>query len=149
MAKKAFPEIPLIDRYHHYKITQKYKYKCTICSRRYVHTIDQFLMTHTRNDSIRQFYSSLTNSKLKVDNIFCGFCRGPVELFRIQIKNGRRVTVALRKPGSFALFVKENYRLIKTPDITHAGVMKALSEKYSKLTVAQKQKYRQSFGGLK
>lgn len=95
------------------------------------------------------FYSSLSHSKLKKKNIFCALCHGPVELFRIRTKNGKRMTVALRKPGSFALFVKENYRLLKTPEMTHAGVMRALSESYSKLTVAQKQKYRSSFLTLK
>lgn len=94
------------------------------------------------------FYSSLSNSRMKTDNIFCALCHGPVELFRIQLENGRRVTTALRKPGSFALFVKEKYRQVKTPAISHAGVMKELSELFSKLTVEQKRKYRKSFAGL-
>lgn len=90
-------------------------------------------------------HSALANSKLKQNSVFCAQCHCPLEAFHNRKnKNGDTVYVPVKKPFGFALFVKENYKGIKKPGVTHVNVMLILAEQFSKLTVTQKKKYRKS-----
>lgn len=44
----------------------------------------------------------------------------------------------VREPTGFAKFVKENYKLYKTPDRKHAEIMKMLSNEFASLNVKEK-----------
>lgn len=86
----------------------------------------------------------------KIENSFCTRCHGPIEVFiNERDKDGNITLIQPKKPSGFAKFVKDNYKLFKKDNDTYVQVMKTLSENYSKLTVAEKLKYRKSFGDMK
>ncbi len=68
----------------------------------------------------------------------CGKCRGEFELI-VNYKSGaasatpgrRMEPLTPKAPNAFALFVKDNYKLYRTPGSKHADVMKTLSSKFS------------------
>ena len=71
---------------------------------------------------------------LNTDKKVCGICHGKFEV-HINTPNGLTPQKARtpRPPNKFALFVKENYNVIKqrTGIKQHADVMKALSAEFS------------------
>lgn len=82
--------------------------------------------------------------------MFCTRCHGPIEIFINKWETNDKVTIMRpQQPSGFAKFVKENYKLKKKSGVTHAAVMKILSENFSKLTFVQKRMYRKSFGDMK
>ncbi|XP_044266806.1 acidic repeat-containing protein-like [Tribolium madens] len=115
-AMKTFPELPPIKRCHEYVINTKYTYKCTGCGY-----------------SIGRHTKSLNTEKKR-----CGYCYGTFEVLINKIsKKGetKSVPATPKKPSGFALFVKENYANVKTPDLKHGDVMKILGQKFADLKV--------------
>lgn len=116
-AMKTFPELPNIKRCHNYVISTKYTYRCTSCG-----------------------YSIGRHSKsLDIERKRCGYCLGKFEvLINKTNKKGETKAVAAtskKEPTGFALFVKENYSVYKTPQRKHADVMKVLGQKFQALKV--------------
>lgn len=122
---KAFPELPIIARCHSYAIRTKYQYRCAQCG----YTIGR----HSK--------SLDTASKC------CGYCRGKFELI-VNVNNGEdlnrptggNTNVNLQTPkrlNPFSEFVKDNYKLTRTPGISHADTMKQLSEKFAKSKITE------------
>ena len=69
---------------------------------------------------------------------FAGKCRGNFVLYVNKMGGatsatpGRRLEQATPKnPNKFALFVKENYKTVRTPGVKHEEAMKLLSQKFS------------------
>ena len=117
---KAFPELPIIARCHSYAIHTKYQYKCNKCG----YTIGR----HSK--------SLDTASKC------CGFCRGQFQLItkgenREDIISSVDNYETPKKLNPFPAFVKDNYKLTRTPGISHAETMKQLSEKFAKSKITQ------------
>ncbi|XP_028131251.1 germ cell nuclear acidic protein-like [Diabrotica virgifera virgifera] len=116
-AMKTFPELPNIKRCHNYVISTKYTYKCTTCG-----------------------YSIGRHSKsLDIERKRCGYCYGKFEiLINKTNKKGETKSVAAtpkKEATGFALFVKENYGIFKTPDRKHGDVMKILGQKFQMMKI--------------
>lgn len=122
LAMERFPELPVIDRCHAYKIRTKYSYRCVNCG----YTIGR----HSKS--------------LDTDRKVCGrgHCHGRFEL----VVNGKQVTASSatsastakpKAPNPFAAFVKENYKDYKEPGLKHGDVMKILSAKFSEAKIAK------------
>lgn len=114
-AMNTYTELPPIKRCHAYKINTKYTYKCTGCG-----------------------YSIGRHSKsLDIERKRCGYCYGKFEVLLNKVtKNGEKkmVTATPKKEANgFALFVKENYSKLRTPDLKHGDVMKLLGQKFNEL----------------
>ncbi|EFA12058.2 hypothetical protein TcasGA2_TC012902 [Tribolium castaneum] len=117
-AMKTFPELPPIKRCHEYVINTKYTYKCTGCG----YSIGR----HTKS--------------LNTETKRCGYCYGKFEVLINKIsKKGetKSIPATPKKPSGFALFVKENYATVKTPDLKHGDVMKILGQQFADLKVDQ------------
>ncbi|XP_046394806.1 acidic repeat-containing protein-like [Ischnura elegans] len=116
-AMLVFPELPPISRCHNYDIVTKYRYQCTVCN-----------------------YSIGRHSKsLDVQRKCCGICGGTFELFvNTKDEGGKSVPRTPRTPNAFALFVKENYKVIKSTQdkLQHKDVMKLLSEKFAEAKIS-------------
>ncbi|XP_046743669.1 uncharacterized protein LOC124409828 [Diprion similis] len=122
-AVKKFPELPPIKRCHDYKIKTKYTYRCTKCG-----------------------YSIGRHSKsLNVENKRCGHCYGKFELLINRTTRSGTMQTATpaqtRTPSRFALYVKENYHLVKKErrSIKHAEVMKILGQQFSAVKIGRKE----------
>ncbi|XP_058791016.1 germ cell nuclear acidic protein-like [Phymastichus coffea] len=121
-AMKVFPELPTISRCHNYEIQTKYTYKCTGCG----YTIGR----HSKSLDL--------NSKR------CGYCYGTFELLINKVtKTGRvqkKSTAQTKEPSGFALYVKENYQLVKQSrsSMKHAEVMKTLGQQFSAVKITPK-----------
>ncbi|XP_052126179.1 germ cell nuclear acidic protein-like isoform X2 [Frankliniella occidentalis] len=121
-AMKRFPELPPIERCHSYKIETKFTYRCTKCG-----------------------YSFGRHSKsLDLDKKRCGYCYGTFEVFLSSKgpntkEKDSETPKAPKAPSGFALFVKENYGLIKQDhsDFKHGDIMKKLGEKFAQMKVKQ------------
>ncbi|KAL7305914.1 hypothetical protein TKK_0001919 [Trichogramma kaykai] len=120
-AVKAFPELPPISRCHNYEIQTKFTYKCKSCG-----------------------YSVGRHSKsLDLNKKRCGYCHGEFELLINKVtKNGKvqKSAANAKEPSGFALYVKENYHLVKQKGVTmkHADVMKLLGQKFSAVKLTPK-----------
>ena len=123
---KAFPELPIIARCHSYTIRTKYQYKCVNCG----YTIGR--------------HSKSLDTAIKR----CGFCRGNFQLLQNIEKgeagdeyrgiiDGRKNYETPKKSNPFSEFVKNNYRVTRTPGTTHAETMKQLSENFAKTKITQ------------
>lgn len=70
----------------------------------------------------------------------CGYCYGKFEIFINKTsKSGETKSVPVtpkKAVTGFALFVKENYAMYKTPQLNHAQVMKLLGEKFNELRLS-------------
>ncbi|KAG4076536.1 hypothetical protein HA402_011352 [Bradysia odoriphaga] len=120
-ANQRFPELPAIKRCHNYDIEGKFTYKCTICGLK----------------------SKAHSKSRKVENIRCAKCHGPIEIFLNKTdENGQVILVTPKEPSMFAKYVKEKYKLHKVSGVTHADVMKILSNNFGKLTVEEKSKFK-------
>ena len=127
-AMKAFPELPIIARCHSYTIRTKYQYRCVNCG----YTIGR----HSK---------SLDTATKR-----CGYCRGEFQLhesiekdeagkeYRGSNDNGGEYETP-KKSNPFSEFVKNNYRVTRTPGTTHAETMKQLSENFAKTKITQGQ----------
>jgi hypothetical protein len=121
---KAFPELPIIARCHSYAIRTKYQYRCTKCG----YTVGR----HSK--------SLDTASKC------CGYCRGQFQLIP-KGQYGEEIISRVadnvnnfetpKKLNPFPAFVKDNYKLTRTPGISHADTMKQLSEKFAKSKITE------------
>lgn len=118
-AMKRFPELPSIERCHTYNIETKFTYKCTKCG-----------------------YSFGRHSKsLDLEKKRCGYCYGRFEVFlssEVQGHNSQeKVMKTPRAPNAFALFVKENYGIVKQGNahMKHGDIMKKLSENFASMKV--------------
>ncbi|KAH3842174.1 hypothetical protein DPMN_115669 [Dreissena polymorpha] len=121
------PELPAIDRCHSYDIKTKYTYKCTQC-----------------DYSIGRHSKSLDMKKWR-----CGRCKGSFELIVNNMSAGATTpgpasatpsaSTTPRTPNKFAIFVKENYNVVKqqNKDLKHGDVMKQLSKLFAenKITI--------------
>ncbi|CAB3385845.1 Hypothetical predicted protein [Cloeon dipterum] len=101
-ANRIHPELPEIKRCHSYQIETAYTYRCTKC----------------------QYSFGRSSKSLDTERKVCGYCKGKFEL----IVNNKKGTP--REPKGFALFVKENYKIVKQKDMKHKDVMQLLSEKF-------------------
>lgn len=116
-ARKVFPELPEINVCHQYKIEYKYTYRCKLCNAE----------SHAHSKS------------KKVENIRCRFCHGSIQiLLNKKDKEGNVKATPVKEAAGFAKFVKEQYKNVKTPQMKHADVMKALSVNFSNLNVDKK-----------
>ena len=125
-AMKSFPELPIIARCHSYTIRTKYQYRCTNCG----YTIGR----HSKSIDIEQ----------KI----CGYCSGKFELIDCndkqedkneftQASSNRKKFETPKKPNPFSEYVKNNYKVTRTPGTSHAETMKQLSEKFAKTKITQ------------
>ncbi|KAK6638575.1 hypothetical protein RUM43_006842 [Polyplax serrata] len=123
-AMKRFPELPMIKRCHNYEIVSKYVYRCTGCGY-----------------SIKRHSKSINTERKR-----CGYCYGTLELLLNKKRKGKTevpefdATRTQPTPNKFAVFVKENYRTVRSTrtEAKHAEIMKILSQQYA-LTKATKQ----------
>ena len=121
----AFPELPIIARCHSYAIRCKYEYRCLKCG----YTIGR----HSKS--------------LDIVTKCCGYCRGKFELItnnnhteklKVGIHEGTRGNYETpKKLNPFSAYVKENYKVTRTPGTTHADTMKQLSENFAKTKIAK------------
>lgn len=119
-AVRALPELPKITVRHDYNIEYKYTYQCTKCSAK----------------------TQMHSKTKKAENIRCRFCHGDIEiLLNKKTKTGEVVKTPVRAASGFALYVKENYKRLKQPQLKHADVMKLLSVNFAdmKVTTGQQQ----------
>nr|SVE82430.1 EOG090X0464 [Daphnia magna] len=117
-ALKIFPELPPITRCHNYEISFKFYYNCVRCK-----------------------YSVGRHSKsIDTTTHVCPMCRGQLQLSQepssseaAKEEGAMAKPKTPRTPNAFALFVKENYGVIKSSraDLPHAAVMKLLSAKFA------------------
>ncbi|CAB3386457.1 Hypothetical predicted protein [Cloeon dipterum] len=99
-ANRIHPELPEIKRCHSYQIETAYTYRCTKC----------------------QYSFGRSSKSLDTERKVCGYCKGKFEL----IVNNKKGTP--REPKGFALFVKENYKIVKQKDMKHKDVMQLLTK---------------------
>lgn len=117
-AVKALPELPKITVCHQYNIEYKYTYQCKQCTAK----------------------TQMHSKTKKTENIRCKFCHGKIEiLLNKRTKAGDVLKTPIRAASGFALFVKENYKRVKNPDIKHAEVMKLLGQDFAKMKVQKNQ----------
>ncbi|KAJ8672503.1 hypothetical protein QAD02_003762 [Eretmocerus hayati] len=123
-ARQVFPELPPILRCHDYEIQTKYTYKCVSCG-----------------------YSLGRHSKsLDLSRKRCGYCHGKFELLINKVtKNGqvqKKSAAQTKQPSGFALYVKENYHLVKQKGLAvkHGEVMKVLGQQFSSIKINAKSK---------
>uniref|UniRef100_A0A1B6DXM7 SprT-like domain-containing protein n=1 Tax=Clastoptera arizonana TaxID=38151 RepID=A0A1B6DXM7_9HEMI len=123
-ANYRFPELPIIKRCHDYHIVTKYTYKCVDCGY-----------------CIGRHSKSLDTNRKR-----CGYCRGKFEVFLTSKMSADKApsemtdTVkASRTPSAFAMFVKNNYALVKqeSKNLRHGDVMKLLGQKFAAVKLAQ------------
>ncbi|XP_015603580.1 dentin sialophosphoprotein isoform X2 [Cephus cinctus] len=121
-AMQVFPDLPPIRRCHDYQIKTKFTYRCMNCG-----------------------YSIGRHSKsLDVEKKRCGHCYGKFELLTNKVTKSGTVQVATpahtKTPSGFALYVKQNYNLIKSKrrSLKHGDVMKILSSQFANLKIAKK-----------
>lgn len=71
---------------------------------------------------------------LNMDKKRCGYCLGKFEiLLNKTTKTGRTEVVPTtpkKEATGFALFVKENYAQVKTPQLNHGDVMRILGQNF-------------------
>ena len=117
-AMNACPELPIIARCHSYAIRTKYQYRCIKCG-----------------------YSVGRHSKsLDTASKCCGYCRGKFELVTGSAnkmakkvnENAQENFETPKRLNVFSAFVKDNYKITRTPGTTHADTMKKLSEQFAK-----------------
>lgn len=69
----------------------------------------------------------------------CGYCHGKFEIFINKVNKHGIKEVALATPKAkatgFALYVKENYGLVKRANLKHGEVMKILGQQFSALKI--------------
>ena len=85
----------------------------------------------------------------------CGRCKGHLELFvaskvggkykksdvsgtTIQTFESKNLLRTPKAPNVFASFVKENYKVFRTPGVTHKSAMDALSLQFSQTKINRK-----------
>nr|SVE75680.1 EOG090X0464 [Daphnia hispanica] len=117
-ALKIFPELPPITRCHNYEISFKFYYNCVSCK-----------------------YSVGRHSKsIDTATHVCPMCRGKLQLGQepttgeaVKGEGAVAKSKTPRTPNAFALFVKDNYGVIKSSraDLAHAAIMKLLSAKFA------------------
>lgn len=113
-ALRELPELPPVTVRHNYDIAYKYTYQCTKCSAK----------------------TQMHSKTKKAENIRCRFCHGDIEiLLNKKTKTGEVVKTPLRAASGFALYVKENYKRLKQPQLKHADVMKLLSQNFADMKV--------------
>lgn len=112
----AHPEMPIVRRCHSYDISYKFHYQCTMC---------------------RKVYGRHSKS-IKIDKQVCGLCKGRLVLLPPTKLDGTPIKV--RTPNKFAMFVKENYKIVQKSESVggvtpkHSDVMKALSRGFASLS---------------
>lgn len=80
------------------------------------------------------------SKSLDIERKRCGYCYGKFEvLLNKKTRDGKIQSVPSTpgKANGFALFVKENYADTKSPNLTHAEVMKLLGQKFAELKIAK------------
>ena len=113
-AVQALPELPKVTVRHDYNIEYKYTYQCTKCAAK----------------------TQMHSKTKKAENIRCRFCHGDIEiLLNKKTKTGEVMKTPVRAASGFALFVKENYKRLKQPQLKHADVMKLLSADFQNMKV--------------
>lgn len=115
-AVKELPELPRITVRHDYNIEYKYTYQCKKCLAK----------------------SEMHSRTKKAETIRCRFCHGDIEiLLNKRTKTGEVFKTPVRAASGFALFVKENYKKLKNPQLKHADVMKLLSQNFAEMKVVK------------
>lgn len=105
-AMKRFPELPVISRCHNYEIRTKFVYVCRDCGHRYGR--------HSKS--------------IDTEKKCCGKCKG-----QLVLNTGQDMGQTPRAPNKYALFVKDNYKHVRTPGVTHGDAMKQLSSMFKDL----------------
>ncbi|KAM5290349.1 germ cell nuclear acidic protein [Glossophaga mutica] len=103
----AHPELPLVTRFHNYKINYKIYYECTRCKAR-----------------IGRYSRSLNTERSA-----CPSCKGRLVLLPLTRKDGTPIKPHVRP---FAKYVKYHYRIVRQgmTNATHGDVMRQLSKDY-------------------
>ncbi|XP_035872263.1 acidic repeat-containing protein [Phyllostomus discolor] len=103
----AHPELPLVTRFHNYKINYKIYYECTRCKAR-----------------IGRYSRSLDTERS-----VCTSCKGRLVLLPLYRKDGTPIKPHVRP---FAKYVKQHYRIVRKRmrNATHGDVMRKLSKGY-------------------
>lgn len=118
-ATTVFPDLPPISRCHNYEIQTKYTYKCTTCG-----------------------YSVGRHSKsLDLNKKRCGYCHGMFELLINKVTKAGKVQkkTSTKEPSGFALYVKENYHVVKQSGAgKHGEIMKILGQQFSAVKITPK-----------
>ncbi|KAJ8027847.1 Acidic repeat-containing protein [Holothuria leucospilota] len=109
-ANIAHPEIPVVKRCHSYEIHTKYKYQCQQCK--------AVVGRHSKS--------------IDVNKKCCGLCKGRFILLPPENQKQNKC----QQPNKFAIFVKENYAIIKKSNecFKHADVMRTLSQEFARKT---------------
>ncbi|XP_052797192.1 germ cell nuclear acidic protein-like isoform X2 [Mya arenaria] len=118
---KIYPELPAVTRCHSYAINTKYTYRCKTCQ----YSIGR----HSKSMDLKKW--------------MCGKCKGQFELL-VNLKPTTpgsaqtAVPTTPRTPNRFALFVKDNYKVVKqrNQDLKHGDVMKELSKMFAESKIS-------------
>ncbi|XP_036913955.1 acidic repeat-containing protein [Sturnira hondurensis] len=107
MCNLVHPELPLVTRFHNYKINYKIYYECTGCKTR-----------------IGRYSRSLDTERYA-----CTSCKGRLVLLPLTRKDGTPIKPHVRP---FAKYVKNHYRIVRQgmKNPTHGDVMRQLSKDY-------------------
>lgn len=91
---------------------------------------------------VHWIYSFGRHSKsIDTERKCCGYCHGKFELLiNKELKNGstQSVPVTKKAPNAFALYVKQNYSILKKPNLQHGDVMRMLGERFAQIKVQNK-----------
>ncbi|XP_074653239.1 uncharacterized protein LOC141907482 [Tubulanus polymorphus] len=115
-ANHIFPELPIIERCHDYKIATKYTYRCLKCGYK--------INRHSKS--------------LNVKESICGICGGEFECL-LNKKDGTLKRTETKTPNKFALFVKNHYSAIKQQQQTTSGCKLTHKQVMNKLSVQFKE----------
>ncbi|XP_046854411.1 HMG box-containing protein C19G7.04-like [Xenia sp. Carnegie-2017] len=106
-------DLPPISRCHSYDINYKFTYKCVMCQ----HSFGR--------------HSKSVNLKIAR----CPICLSHLKLLPQMNKDGTP-----RAPSKFSLFIKDNYRKIKSAnqELSHQDVMKELSKQFAEVDIGKR-----------
>ncbi|GAB0099426.1 hypothetical protein DMENIID0001_152830 [Sergentomyia squamirostris] len=117
-ANNVMKELPKISVCHQYDIEYKYTYQCVGCNAK----------------------TQMHSKSKKVENIRCKYCKSAIQVFlNKKNKDGEIVQTPVREASGFAKFVKEKYKIFKTPQTNHAETMKLLSQEFTKINLEKNQ----------
>ena len=163
-AENRFPELPVIKRCHSYEIRTKYVYRCQTCGKGRFAKYGIFLVYDSQNRSypsniLANFYFFLFtdygrhSKSIDISKKRCGKCRGVLELFVASKVGGKykksegcqkdfeehkNLLRTPKAPNAFAMFVKDHYKMFRTPGTTHKNAMEALSLQFSQTKINKK-----------
>lgn len=103
--------------------------------------VDQFDLCHLFILNIDICSFGRHSKSLNLEKKRCGYCYGKFEVFvnSNHQNQQKKVLKTPKAPSAFALFVKENYGVVKqeNSNLKHGDIMKKLGEKFTSLKVKQ------------